>query len=205
MIFLKEKIILYFKVLIIGLICSTVFIGIGYFYLDKKINAVENKTENVPYYTALPSNVGVLFVFCGEPTLCYLDFEEKIISVIYAEDYNINDGEIAGYKVDFTVEGDYTLLCGIVDNLGGINLETEENIFSFTGIQIKEMLETKPLTEESRVEIAETIFQKISQVGFKREDFLYIIENSKTNLSVPDCYYWAEHMKELCYNVRIIR
>ena len=204
-IFLNEKIRLYFKVLIIGLICSAIFIGSGYYYLDKKINTVENKTESVPYYQALPSNAGVLFVFGEKSILCYLDFEQKIMNVVSAENYNIENGKIAGYPIDFTVEADYNLIGGIVDILGGINLETEDGVFSFTGVQVKEMLETMPLYQESNEKIAEKIFYEISRIGFKREDFLYIIENSKTNLSVPDCYYWAEYMKELCYNVRFIR
>ena len=30
------------------------------------------------------------------------------------------------------------------------------------------------------------------------------IENSETNLTIPDCYYWSDNIQKLCKNLRVI-
>ena len=48
------------------------------------------------------------------------------------------------------------------------------------------------------------IFSKIAQNGFSKKDFLYVIENSETNLTVPDCYYWSDSIEAVCKTVVIV-
>ena len=92
----------------------------------------------------------------------------------------------------------------IIDAVGGIALKIGEETLSLTGVQVSNILETNTEREELRREIAEQIILKISKQGFDRENVLYIIENSKTDLTVPDCYYWSEHLKEVCQLPRMV-
>ena len=92
---------MFLTVFVIGAVCCAIFIGTGYFYLDRKLSVAEQKTEKIPYYTHLPENKGILFNICGNLTLCYLDFEEKTVSVVSAVNYALDEGRIAGYTVDY--------------------------------------------------------------------------------------------------------
>lgn len=180
---------------------STVFISAGYFYLKSKITPVTGNASSVPY-SPTPESTGILLEICEEKTLLYFDFEENILSVICAD--GIAQKEIYGYRADYTVKGDYSLVGYIVDTLYGIDLEGNGEILSYTGSQIEEMLSTTADLADLRRTVTEKIIFEISQKGFSKENFLYIIENSKTDLTLPICYYWSDSMKDICKNVRLI-
>lgn len=200
---MKKGVKLFFKTAAIGILSCAVFVAVGYFYLENRLKPVENSTESVPYYSAVPESAGVLLEICGSRTLYYLDFEQKILTVIRS-DTEPEGEEIFGYSIDYTVSGDYSLVSGIVDLLGGIDLELDGSALSLTGVQVKELLDTTADSDALKKSIAEKIILKSSENGFKKEDFLYIIENSETDLTVPVCYYWSDYMKELCANARYI-
>ena len=109
-----------------------------------------------------------------------------------------------GYSVDYLIEGDYDLLSGIIDIAGGIEMENGEEVLRFTGVQVTDILSRTTDREELRRKIISKIIEKIRETGFQKADFLYIIENSNTNLTVPDCYYWSDYITDLCTNARII-
>ena len=73
-----------------------------------------------------------------------------------------------------------------------------------TGEQVVDYLTTSSDYYERKRQIIRIIAQKISSTGFSKEDFLYIIENSETSLTVPDCYFWSDYITELCKTVKII-
>lgn len=197
---IKMKIFL--KTVIFSILCCAVFIGVGYFYLENEFKPIENKTESVPYYS-LPDNTGLVFDICSHKSLFFLDFEQKVLSVIFSDDATEDFGYY-GYSAEFVVEGDYAFVGGIVDLVGGIDYVSEEGEESLTGIQVEELLSTTPDLSEIRTLIIEQIASKISKNGFTKEDFLYIIENSNTDLTVPDCYYWSEYIEDMCFNLRFI-
>ena len=180
----------------------------GYIYLDNQLKtktdlSVGQSAFEVPYYS-IPENKGLLFDICGELTLIYLDFNYKNTSIAHPK---INDdGTINtfGFPVDFTIEADYSLVGLIVDVVGGIDLSIDGSTFRYTGVQITDMLIFTPLADEVKYQIITEIFKGISQNGFNKEDFLLLIENSKTNLTVPDCYYWCDYAINLSSSVRII-
>lgn len=200
---MKDSVKIFLKTVIIGLMCSAIFIGSGYLYLENSLKPAESPAESIPYYST-PENAGVLFQICGNSTLIFLDFENKSLKCIFADNIPIDEGKIAGYSIDFTVSGNYELLGGIVDCVGGIELETNDTTFSFTGIQVEELFSTTTNTGAIKKQTIQKIFEKIRENGFKKEDILYIIKNSETDLSVPDCYYWNDYIKELCKNVSFI-
>ena len=177
-----------------------VLIGIGYFYMQKNLDEVENKVENVLYEQESCENKGVLFVINGEKTFFYLDFEKNELLVsLYPEEEIQNI--IYGYEVDFKVGGDLNILSEIVDYIGGIELENEEGKFRYTGIQISEIYNVGSDLKRS---IIEQICKKIGECGLALDFFANIIENYQTDLTIPDCYFWCEELGTLCNNLKII-
>ena len=192
----------YLKALFWGFLAVLVFVGVGLSYVSSEKKVAQNETESVPYYLAYPESKGVLFEFLGDKAFFYFDFEGQSLSVIYPdEEY---EKEIYGYPIDFMVSADYSLLEYIIDAVGGITLKRGEESLNLTGVQVSDILETSPERDELCREITEQIVFGISKQGFNRESVLYIVENSETNLTVPDCYYWSEYLKEVCSLPRFV-
>ncbi len=196
-IYLKKSVIIFFKTVFLTSVLLMVFVCFGYMLLTSEVTLAETKEENVPYYESVPQNVNLLFNVLDNKIMFSLDFENeniKIVNVYGEEEYSFY-----GYSTDFYVECDLNIISGIVDILGGIELEITDEKLNYTGTQIKEILEYNSDSYFSR-DIVSKIIEKISKVGFSKEDFLYIIENSETNLTVPDCYEWEKYIKKLCKN-----
>lgn len=192
------------KLLTICLCVGIIFVGTGYFYLDKKLSPAENKTESVPYVQSAPESVGVNFLMGGRGILAYMNFSERQLSIVF-DDKGISTGGILyGYSVDYTVDSNLDLLAGIIDILGGIELENGDEILRYTGVQISDKLSRDANSGELIRQIIFKIAKKIEETGFPNDVFLYIIENSDTDLTMPICYFWAEYIPLLCRNVQIV-
>ena len=192
---LGKKIKYLFKFTAICLLVGIIFICSGYFYLNYELKETEKGESSVPYYSEAPENAGVLFDIYSDRTLFYMDFEKNTISIL-TDNKNTNTGDtLYGYPVDYTVSAGYDLLVYIIDTVGGIELETETEILRFTGVQIADMLSKSSDTKSLYRKVIPEIFKKIKEKGISREDLLYIIENSETNLTFPDCYYWSDYLK----------
>lgn len=204
MINLQKKIKYILTFLTVCLLVGVIFIGSGYLYLSYQLKPTEIKEETVPYYSTVPDNAGVMFDICADRILCYMDFEKNLMNIVF-DSKNIQIGEnLYGYPVDYMINGNYDLISYLVDAVGGIEMETEEEILRFTGVQIEDMLSRTAETEELYREIIPEILKKVYENGLEKEDFLYIIENSETNLTMPDCYYWPDYIKSLCKNAIIV-
>ena len=94
-------------------------------------------------------------------------------------------------------------MCGIIDRIGGIDLTFEEETLRYTGSQVIECL-LKDNTNKVKRQIISQIFEKISKNDFSKDDFVYIIENSKTNLRLIDCIYWIGYLKDMSATVNFI-
>ncbi len=200
---LKRKLKTALKTFLVSLICGVIFVGVGYFYLENAEQPAGNEASSVPYYSSVPDNSGVLFDIGGSKTFFYLDFEGEMLKVIFVDQKEITD-EIYGYSVDYTITSDYSILAEITDIAGGIDMVVEGEMLRCTGVQVVDILTTSPDYLTLRREIIEKIIENLGKNGFQKQDFLYIIENSDTNLTVPDCYFWDEYISLLCKNVRII-
>ena len=195
---MKKKIKTILGTVIICTLCCAVFVGMGYFYLDSKLQDVKQNVQSVPYFSDEPDNVGMMIEIEGQKTFFFLDFYYKGVNVIYDADDLIENGNIMGYQIDHYILADYSLLEGIIDIVGGIELENGSEALRYTGVQITDMLSTSVDYDNLERMVIKKIIKKISENGFQKEDFLYIIENSETTLTVPICYYWSDYMKELC-------
>lgn len=176
----------------------TVFAASAYFYLknDETVRQSAVPESNIPYSSA-PDNAALLFDLPHGKILFELKFNENVLSVTV-------DPDDADCTEDcFTVAGDEQLVIGMIDRVGGIELLADGELLRFTGIQVIELLERAERPQELRNRVLKEYLKKVGQVGLTRRDFVFIIENSKTGLTVPDCFYWHEYMPELCNNWEI--
>ena len=202
-IFLKKIV----QTVLFTVICTSLFLGASFGYLKYNLNMktinTEQKQGGIPYKKT-PSNCGVSFVFENDSAcILYLDFKKTCINVIdipeFDEKIYLYNGFTNDYQIYFTDE----LLCGIIDRIGGIDLTFEEETLRYTGSQVIEYL-LKDNTNKVKRQIISQIFEKISKNDFSKDDFVYIIENSKTNLRLIDCIYWIGYLKDMSATVNFI-
>ncbi len=169
-----------------------------------------NETQSGETYTPPPpKNTAVMFLWEeGGGEILYLDFEKQRIEVIILpEKCDENAALVYGYTQFEAIKANNLLLAGIVDRIGGIELEDKENsgtAFRYTGSQVTALLDASFQDEELKRCVIEKIFKKISSLGFSNKDFTFIINNSNTTLSFPDCYGWSERLPEMAKNVVIM-
>ncbi len=199
---LKRNTKLFFKTVIISAWCCTVFVGMGYYYLNKSFTQTENKTENIPYSQEVNENVGVLFKIGNQEAFFNLDFFNKRIIVSLTPE-KPTDSKIYGYPHDFTVQGESEVLINIIDYLNGLELTTDNEKYRYTGSQVVDLIYTQKLKDYER-EIIKAICERISKQGVGTDFFADIINNSVTDLKLPDCYFWADEMSTLANNLHFI-
>lgn len=198
MITLKYNIRVFIKSVFFTTFALLFFIGFGYSFLTSEISLAEVKEEEIPYYSYTPQNVNILFSVLDYKTLLCFDFEKENIR-IYNIDYENESYEFYGNETDFFVDCNLKALSYIVDGIGGVELSLTEETLNYTGTQIKEILEYNTDIKINHM-ILKDIIYKISLNGLLKEDFLLIIENCDTNLTVPDCYDWEKYIAKLCKN-----
>lgn len=203
----KRKTVL--SLIAIILACCLIFFGSAYLYLVYDRNRASSRTEiknsSVPYLAALPENAGLLFSFPDDSAaLFYLDFTAKRLTVVPIDDRVTASTSYYGYPVTYTVKAGYPLITGIIDRVGGIELDLGEGILRYTGVQVTALLSVDADAAAMRCAVLQAVISKISVSGLTRQDFVYIIGNSETDLTVPDCYPWPEHLPALCKNANFL-
>lgn len=186
------------------LLAGVSFGFLGFLYISSQNSEPVKKTESEIPYSYVPDNAGVMFEFYEEKIYAHLDFENEKISLIFANNADTSDGYIYGYRIDYTVKANSILAAGVIDSVGGIELTVNGETLRYTGVQISDLLSVTPENETVKRQIITVFFEKVAQIGLAKNDFVYIIENSETDLTVPDCYYWNENIKELAENAVIL-
>lgn len=186
-------------VLSFALMSSTAYL---YLKADTAKKAADSSDSSVPYKQK-KENRGVMFAF-PDSTGClfHLDFNNCGITAVLTENYDPKVSDYGGYRADFTVISDLDLVQGLVDRAGGVELEFDGEKLRFTGFQITELLSVGAKTDVKR-DIVKGVLESFAYNGFTASDLVYIIENSKTDLTVPDCYGWHEDLPQMCENVNI--
>lgn len=209
MIILKSKIFSkgLFKKAFIVVFSALIFFFGAYAYLDynfsKKVSEADQKDYTVPYKN-IPDNTGIAFLLPDNSgVVAYLDFENSCINVINVENYDIGNDLYYGYTVDFVVEVDYELIGGIADRVGGVNISINGETLRYTGVQVIDLISVNS-DKSIKTQIIMQIFKQISENDFSKDDFVYIIENSKSNLTVVDCIYWLEYIDEMSRNINFV-
>ena len=192
------------KIILSVIICTSILLGLSFGYLKYNLNVktakVQQKEDNVPY-RKIPSNCGISLVFLDDSAcLFYLDFKRMCINVVNISDFDENLYSYSGYTNDFSMRVNTHFIEGIVDRVGGIDLTNLSETLRYTGSQVVDYL-TDDNTLPTRKEIISQLFEKISKNGFSKDDFVYIIENSESNLNLIDCIYWIDFLKDMSKNV----
>ena len=186
---------------------AAIFFFGAYAYLDYNFNGKTTKADQKDYtvpYENLPDNAGIAFLLPdSSAVMAYLDFENRCINVINVEVYDITNNLYYGYTVDFTVETDYQLIGGIVDRVGGVNIQLNGETLRYTGVQVIDLISVN-LDTNIKPQLITQIFNQISKNDFLKDDFVYIIENSKSNLTVVDCIYWLDYIDEMRGNINFV-
>ncbi len=175
------------------------FIGGGYFYLSKSLSSADVKQESEPYSTT-PQSCGIVFEVNRDKTFFYFDFQNESLLVLTTLP-TVYEDEIYGYSVDFNVKCSLEVLSYLIDSVDGIDLVIGDEALRYTGVQAVTLLENGDVPKR---DIIEAMFSKIAQNGFLKENFIYITQNCQTDITVIDCYYWADYMSAMCRNSKII-
>ncbi len=183
--------------------CFILFFGGSYAYLWGSLNqnqqAADKKEYKVPY-NSIPVNCGILVNAPSDRKwLFYLDFTDTNCTVISCDDIKQDTKTHLGYTVDYNVTLDYDTVSGIIDRIGGIELEYEGERLRYTGIQAVDLLYMQDSDDIAR-DIIIAIFGAISKNGFSKSDFVYIIDSGNTDLTVPVCFDWPQYISALCRN-----
>lgn len=205
MISLKGKIFFRFKICFFLLCFGLSVFLVGYLYLNSQLERIytSNKTESVPYYQT-PENKTFLINICQDSVLINFDFQESIVNVFLQPEISSAQTEVYGYKIDYQLNGDYGFVGYIVDSVGGISLERNDEILRYTGTQITEMLEYSNVSKELKLEIIKKTILSVSGIGFTKENLLYIIENYTTDLKFSDGILFVNNIADCCKFPRFI-
>lgn len=193
-----------YKFIIMCVVCCALLVSGGYFYLNKNITETDNTVSKVPYTFKEPENSGILVEIAGNFSFWYMDFENSRLAVMLVSENDAEKEEIYGYTVDYRLQADYTMLADIIDFAGGIETEENGTKVRLTGIQAADKLSRMSDGEVFRRHIITSLISSAAQNGFQRKYIMYIIKNSETDLTVPDCYVWSDYIKKLCVNGEII-
>ena len=69
-----------------------------------------------------------------------------------------------------------------------------------TGIQTVKLLNNN---SQNETEILSCVLDAVSETGLSIQDLVFLIENSDTDLTGPDCFDWPERLKGLFQNSEI--
>lgn len=186
--------------------CLLIFMLVTYFYLsamiDKQNTAADTKQSKIPYSTT-PEDSGVLFIFPDQKgLLTYFEFSNNSIYAIPVDDCTGESIVYYGYPADYRIECDYPLIAGIIDNAGGVELERDEEILRYTGVQVVELLSYSADLRSDTLEITIGLFKSISQNGFSVSDMTYILSNcTHTNLTLPICFNWSDYIPKMTLTI----
>ena len=153
----------------------------------------------MPYFE-VPDNCGLLFLLPHDmKILFFLDFDSEISYII---NINNNTGAVDGfslYPTDYVFNLDYYTLAAVIDRLGGLNLQIGEETLRFTGIQVCDIL-LEGSDPKLGFNVAAAVCERLGSEGFSKDDFVFLIENSDTELTVPVCLYWIDRIATLFGN-----
>lgn len=185
---------IFLKTFVISGWCLVLFIGLGYYYIESQNIKVENKAESVPYYSQIPENKSVLIKMGTRSAHFFMDFEAMEMTVTIAPDT---------YGGDFTIDADYSLLSDICNYFDGIDIMRDAETLRYTGEQVVDLLSSDN-SDKLRVDIISAILSKMAEQGVGADFFNMIITKSKTNMKMPDCYFWAEYMDDLSLKTKFV-
>lgn len=181
----------------------TAFLGGSFLYLkqnaDKSRFPTETKVESVPYRTDTLRDKNLLFVLPDETRLLFgLKFSEERLDVVFSD--RTPHERYCGSVPDFTVKTDYETISELIDRFGGVTLSDGESEIRYTGLQIMDLFSEQTDYLPLLTDVVAALLAQIAKNGMTADDFVFLITNTETDLTVPDCFDWATRMDALCRN-----
>ena len=198
-----------FKVMAVGLLISACAITgllslIGILLLPAQLaspeRAAHENISGIGYTEEIPSST-LLFVFPDTSgLLIHFDFSSLCTNYyVFGQEAEEKAAELP-YQIDYNFFPEEDFLPRLADRLGGVEIEDEngEKKLYFSAA-VQEFCE-KELTDENRIILVDSFFDKIAKMGLSSEDFMFIIEVGKGNISYSVCYDWISHIKTMFSN-----
>ena len=198
-----------FKVIAVGLLISACTITgllslIGILLLPAQLaspeRAAHENISGIGYTEEIPSST-LLFVFPDTSgLLIHFDFSSLCTNYYVLNEKAEEKAAELPYQIDYNFFPEEDFLPRLADRLGGVEIEDEngEKKLCFSAA-VQEFCE-KELTEENRIILVDSFFDKIAKMGLSSEDFMFIIEVGKGNISYSVCYDWISHIKTMFSN-----
>lgn len=178
-------------------VCIFAFAGLGWIYLrleGRSEKRTVSEAENKIPYSSVPQEADILYTFSNRTqALLSLNFAEGTVTAA------LEPAPDAFF--DYELQPLSGAVEGFIDRLGGLEVEQGGKILRYTGSQAVKLLADGAVGEE---ELLRAAFDKIAQNGITRSQITFLLQNSRTDLTVPICYSWPEWLKELCANSSII-
>lgn len=163
-------------------------------------NPVGDSVSGVDYYSSA-QNCGVLCLYeDGSGALLYLDFEKGVLDAEVYNDHAKEQAMTSKFPVNYTLQADSDFLCRFCDRIGGIDLSEGGSKRRYFSASLRQKLAEKT-DFDGRVEIISAFFERIAKMGLSSGDFMFIIEETDTNLSYPICYGWVEGFAAIAENI----
>ena len=153
-------------------------------------------------YTKYPSSRGLLFLNeDGSGAFIFLDFSSISTYLYVFPEKAEENAALLPYVTDgiFYIKSDF--LPRLCDRLGGIEMRDEagEKCICFSS-SLMAFCEKK-LSYEDMLQLCDSFFEKIAKTGLSSEDFMFIIEETRSDISYSVCYDWIPHIKEMMCNI----
>ena len=192
------------SVLLALAICSGVALLCGILLLPASISGPDTLAgehiSGVGYYD-FPKSRGLFFIDGrGGGAFVFLDFENITTSVyLFPEKATLEVLKLP-FTTDFTFHITDVFLGRFCDRLGGIEMEGENGGKRlYFSAALAEFCGQNPDTDKMQ-KISSAFFEKISKTGLSSEDFMFIIEETKSDLSYTVCYDWIGRLEEMLLN-----
>lgn len=186
------------------MLCAALFFVMAYTYLSFNLNNrssnADQKQSEVPY-KIYPESKGIAWVIQNTSAIItYLDFKNDCIVLMDVPQFDQTQKQYNGYYIDYTVWGNYALVEGMVDQVGGLNLSYGGQSARYTGNQVVELI-SNGCDSELKQQMFSELFKQIAKSNFSKSNFVYIMENCKTNLSIVDCITWIDYVPSMSKNI----
>lgn len=167
--------------------------------IGKSYSPVGEGAQNIPY-SSIPDNKAILILGeKGEGALLYLNFRDIVLEIHPFENGAEEKAGNLGYIIDYKMAVTNDFICDLADRIGGIEILTNGQTFRYLGSSLGQLLEKTPTFDRISV-ISEAFFEKFAKIDLSSADFMFIMENTNTDLNYNTCYEWFDFLPELVCN-----
>lgn len=167
--------------------------------IGKSYSPAGENVESVPY-SAVPDNKTILIIGeKGEGALLYLNFHDIVLQTHLFDTDAEQRANKLGFIIDYKMELTNEFLCSLSDRIGGIEITKDGETFKYFGSSLNQLLEEPPTFDNISV-ISEAFFEKFAKMDLSAADFMFIMENTNTDLDYDIYSEWADFLPELICN-----